>query len=98
MNTTDVLKNILKVKFNTEDIKIVQYVCRVVSNRSALLVSTLLAALLDRMEKKEVTIAIDGSLCEKHPRYRSLIEKYIALFTDRKVRPYIAIFKLLIKF
>jgi hypothetical protein len=37
------------------------------------------------MDKKEATIAVDGSLFQKHPRYRSLMEKYIKLFTDKKV-------------
>ena len=69
----------------SDDIEIVEYVCRTVSNRSALLVSICLSVLLDRLDKKEATIAVDGSLFSKHPLYRSLMEKYIRQFTDKKV-------------
>lgn len=86
-----------------EDVKIVQYVCEVVSNRAALLVSicklkyvidlvvlnniTLLtkfislglAVLLKRIDKKSVTIAVDGSLYKHHPRLETWIKRYIPL-------------------
>ncbi|CAK9830229.1 HK2 [Anthophora retusa] len=63
-----------------EDIKIVQYVCEVVSNRAALLVSTCLAAILKRIDKKYVTIAVDGSLYKHHPRLETWMNQYIRLF------------------
>lgn len=87
---TENIKNIISqlgvVNVTKDDLEIVQYVCRLVSNRSALLVSICLSVLLERMDKKEATIAVDGSLFQKHPRYRSLMEKYIKLFTDKKFK------------
>ncbi|XP_068972430.1 hexokinase type 2-like isoform X2 [Bombus flavifrons] len=62
-----------------EDVKIVQYVCEVVSNRAALLVSICLAVLLKRIDKKSVTIAVDGSLYKHHPRLETWIKRYIPL-------------------
>lgn len=93
-----------------EDVKIVQYVCEVVSNRAALLVSICkfkyvielvvlnnisllikfislgLAVLLKRIDKKSVTIAVDGSLYKHHPRLETWIKRYIPLLApDHKV-------------
>ncbi|XP_035734406.1 hexokinase-1-like isoform X1 [Vespa mandarinia] len=62
-----------------DDINIVQYVCEVVSNRAALLVSICLAALLERIDKKNVTIAVDGSLYKHHPRFETWMKQYITL-------------------
>lgn len=36
------------------------------------------ASLLERMDRPETTVAIDGSLFKHHPRLRSFMEKYIA--------------------
>ncbi|XP_060821601.1 hexokinase-1-like isoform X1 [Bombus pascuorum] len=70
-----------------EDVKIVQYVCEVVSNRAALLVSICLAVLLKRIDKKCVTIAVDGSLYKHHPRLETWIKRYIPLLApDHKFK------------
>lgn len=66
-----------------DDIRVVKYVCEVVSNRAVLLVSICLAALLERIDKKNVTIAIDGSLYEYHPRFEKSMKKYISLLAPR---------------
>ncbi|XP_018397741.1 PREDICTED: hexokinase-1-like isoform X1 [Cyphomyrmex costatus] len=62
-----------------DDIRIVQYVCEVASNRAALLVSICLASLLDRIDKEQVTIAVDGSLYKHHPRLEGWMKQYISL-------------------
>lgn len=62
-----------------DDAKIVQYVCEVVSNRAALLVSICLGVLLKRIDKEYVTIAVDGSLYKHHPRLETWIKQYIPL-------------------
>lgn len=36
------------------------------------------ASLLERMDRPETTVAIDGSLFKHHPRLKSFMEKYIA--------------------
>ncbi|KOC63493.1 Hexokinase-2 [Habropoda laboriosa] len=66
-----------------EDVKIVQYVCEVVSNRAALLVSICLAVLLKRIDKESVTIAVDGSLYKHHPRLETWIKQYIPLLAPK---------------
>lgn len=45
-----------------------------------------LASLLDRIDKEQVTIAVDGSLYKHHPRLEGWIKQYISLLTPgRKV-------------
>ncbi|KAL0281025.1 UNVERIFIED_CONTAM: hypothetical protein PYX00_002146 [Menopon gallinae] len=69
-----------------DDLIVVQHVCCLVSNRSALLVSICLAELINWIDKPEVTVAVDGSLYQKHPRYQFLMHKYMKLFTNKRVR------------
>lgn len=77
VNTTTALKE-LELSFNQEDIDIVKYICWLVSDRAAILVSICTASLLERMNRPETTVAIDGSLFKHHPRLKSFMEKYIA--------------------
>lgn len=77
VNTTTALKE-LELSFNQEDIDIVKYICWLVSDRAAILVSICTSSLLERMNRPETTVAIDGSLFKHHPRLKSFMEKYIA--------------------
>lgn len=77
VNTTTALKE-LELSFNQDDIDIVKYICWLVSDRAAILVSICTASLLERMNRPETTVAIDGSLFKHHPRLKSFMEKYIA--------------------
>lgn len=46
-----------------------------------------IASLLDRIDKEQVTIAIDGSLYKHHPRLESWLKQYISLLSSgRQVR------------
>ena len=56
-----------------DDIRIVSYVGRIIAIRAAILTSTLLSTLLDRIGKKRSVIAIDGSLYSNHPRIHKLM-------------------------
>ncbi|XP_034938340.1 hexokinase-2-like [Chelonus insularis] len=82
-NTKEVLAK-FDIVPDEEDLKIVQYVCEVASNRAALLVSICLATLLDHMEREEVTIAVDGSLYKHHPRFESWMNQYISLLSPAR--------------
>ncbi|XP_053978516.1 hexokinase-2-like [Hylaeus volcanicus] len=85
-NTKEVLRKFGIVP-DEDDAKIVQYVCEIVSNRAALLVSICLAVLLKRIDKERVTIAVDGSLYKHHPRLESWIKQYIPLLApDHKFK------------
>ncbi|KAA0198288.1 Phosphotransferase [Fasciolopsis buskii] len=51
------------------DDRIVRYVCELVTKRAAYLIGAGIACLLRRMNRKEVTVGIDGSLYKFHPRF-----------------------------
>jgi len=77
MKIIENLRNKGFVKPSMEDAEIVHYVCTVVSIRGSLLVSICLASLLRRMEKDDVTIAVDGALYKHHPNYKKYMELFI---------------------
>lgn len=84
--TSKVLKE-LNLEFNDEDVCTVKYVCHLISDRAAILISICTAALLQRTDRTETTVAIDGSLFKHHPRLKSSMEKYIsAMAPDRKFK------------
>lgn len=52
-----------------------------------------LASLLDRIDKEQVTIAVDGSLYKHHPRLEGWMKEYISLLAPgRQVRTSIKIY------
>ncbi|KAH3708583.1 hexokinase-2-like isoform X2 [Dreissena polymorpha] len=72
-NTKQVLDEIGVTNYTTEDCNIVKYICTLVSARAAFLASAGLATLINRMNKPEMTIAVDGSLYRFHPRFHNLM-------------------------
>lgn len=66
----------------------VRYICECVSRRSAHLVSAGLAALLNKMDEKSVTIGVDGSVYRFHPYFHKLMVEKTKQLTksDIKVR------------
>ena len=57
-----------------EDFSGLRYVCEVASRRAAFLASAGIAALLRKMDCKDVAIAIDGSLFRYHPYFRDVMK------------------------
>nr|AHN49716.1 hexokinase-1 [Delia antiqua] len=88
----DSLEEIIRTKFATarysnDDLKIVRYVCGLISKRAAQLVAINTSVLLNRMGEEEgdnITVAIDGSVYKHHPRLRKWIIDYTALWTNDK--------------
>lgn len=72
-NTKQVLDEIGVNHYTSEDCKIVKYICTLVSARAAFLSSAGLATLINRLNKPEMTIAVDGSLYRFHPRFHNLM-------------------------
>lgn len=72
-NTKQVLDEVGVENYTTEDCKIVKYVCTLISARAAFLAAAGLATLINRMNKTEITIAVDGSLYRFHPRFHNLM-------------------------
>ena len=74
----------LEVAFDGDDVAVVQFLCHLVSERSAVLVSICLASLLERMDRPETTVAVDGSLFKLHPRLKTLMQHYVAQMAPGK--------------
>lgn len=51
-----------------DDVNIVKYVCAVITIRGAALTALGLATLINRIDRKRITIAASGSTIEKHPK------------------------------
>jgi len=72
-HTKQVLDELNVQNYTTEDCKIVKYVCTLVSARAAFLAAAGLATLINRLNKQDMTIAVDGSLYRFHPRFHNLM-------------------------
>lgn len=57
-----------------QDCAVVKYICNAVTKRAAKLTAAGLAVILKRMNKSDVTIAVDGSLFRYHPRLQIILE------------------------
>ncbi|XP_013391804.1 hexokinase-1-like [Lingula anatina] len=77
----------LKGEATEFDISVVKYVCEVISIRAGQLVGGALAALCNRMKRPEVTVAVDGSLYQYHPRLHDFLMQNIEKFApETKVK------------
>ncbi|KAK3096666.1 hypothetical protein FSP39_002233, partial [Pinctada imbricata] len=69
-----------------DDIAIIRKTCAILSQRGAYVVAIALAVLLKHMNLPEVTIGIDGSLYEFHPKYHDhILDVLTKLVKDTKV-------------
>ena len=72
---------------SNDDCATLRYVCECVSRRAGFMVAAGCAALLKKMNHKDVTIAVDGSLFRYHPHFENIMKSRIAqlMGTDFKV-------------
>lgn len=84
-NTRRILANELGIDWCSEDdIITLKYICELVSIRMGLLVSMALSEVIKRMDRKQITIAVDGSLYKYHPRLHNYMMDFISTLIDRK--------------
>lgn len=70
---------------SNDDVNIIAYTARVVVVRAAVLSSTLLSTLIDRIDRDRTVIAIDGSFYTHHPLIHKLMVDVIKVLSpDRK--------------
>lgn len=73
--TKRILKELTGIENPTlEDCSVVKCLCNAVTKRAAKLTAAGLAVILKRMNKSDVTIAVDGSLFRYHPRLQIIME------------------------
>lgn len=63
----------------------VRYISECVSKRSAYLVSTGLAVLLNKMDEKLATIGVDGSVYRYHPYYKKVLFRKTRQLTNSDI-------------
>jgi len=61
-----------------DDCSALRYVCESVSRRASMMASAGITALLKKMDYKDVTIAIDGSLFRFHPHFKNVMQSRIS--------------------
>lgn len=61
-----------------EDFSNLRFVCKAISRRAAFLASAGIAALLKRMNHKDMVVAIDGSLFRYHPHFKNVMTSRIS--------------------
>ena len=61
-----------------QDCANVRYVCQCVSRRAAYLAASGVAVLLNRIDEKHVTVAVDGSVYRFHPHFHNLMVEKIS--------------------
>lgn len=64
----------------------VRYICESVSKRSAYLVSAGVAALLNKIDSKNTTIGIDGSVYRYHPYFKQHMIKMTKILTKPDIQ------------
>ncbi|KAH3726175.1 hexokinase type 2-like [Dreissena polymorpha] len=77
-NTKSVLAEFEILHPTADDVSLVQEVCELTSTRGAYIVATAMVVLLNHINLPEVTIAVDGSLYEHHPKYHNNMVKLIS--------------------
>lgn len=81
MKTMEVLRKFnLASTATAQDIAIVREVVEVASRRGAYWIAILMAVLVNHVALPEVTIAIDGSLFERHPKYHDSMMEILNKF------------------
>jgi len=61
-----------------DDCSALRYVCETVSRRASMMASAGITALLKKMDYKDVTVAIDGSLFRFHPHFKNVMQSRIS--------------------
>ncbi|XP_054711281.1 hexokinase-2-like [Uloborus diversus] len=84
--TKSVLWKLGFIETPEEDCEILKRVCRRVSTRAAHLVSAAVATLLNKMQRPETTIGVDGSVYRYHPFFKQIMEEKIADLTDPRYK------------
>jgi len=73
-----VLFSVGVVGASEDDLSALRTVCEIVSRRAAFMCAAGITALLKKMDYKDVTIAVDGSLFRHHPHFHNVMKSRVA--------------------
>ncbi|CAF1128589.1 unnamed protein product [Adineta ricciae] len=85
-NTRRVLEDMGIRNPTFDDCAIVQHICKNVSKRAARLAGAALAVLINRINKPNVTVGVDGSLYRYHPRFKRNMEKCMKTMVSKNIK------------
>ena len=69
-----------------DDYAVVKYICQLITSRAAKLSAAALTVLLHHMNKKNVTVAVDGSLFRYHPFLQIELESVLNDLLDPSIK------------
>ncbi|CAB3982158.1 hexokinase HKDC1, partial [Paramuricea clavata] len=72
--TLKVLEDLGYTQPSDGDIEVLKQICQVMSERAACLAAAGLAAIVKKIGRSHCTIAVDGSLFKKHPKFKTYME------------------------
>lgn len=85
-NTKQAFEELGIPHYSEEDCRIVQHVCCLVSTRAAYLASAGIACLLNKMNRQDVAVAVDGSLYRFHPHFHDLMMEKTQQLTNPNIK------------
>ncbi|KAK7108299.1 hexokinase type 2-like [Littorina saxatilis] len=85
MHTREALKQLQMTSSEAteDDVAIIREVAAMISRRAAYIVAAAIAALVNRTQLPDVTVAIDGSLYENHPKFHSCMMDILNTFCPK---------------
>ncbi|CAF3861549.1 unnamed protein product [Rotaria magnacalcarata] len=85
-NTRRVLEDMGIRNPTFDDCAIIQHICKNVSKRAARLAGACLTVVINRINKPNVTVGVDGSLYRYHPRFKRNMEKCIKTLVNKNIK------------
>lgn len=99
LRTRRILKELAGIENpSVQDCAVIKAICCVVTNRAAKLTAAGLAVILKRMNKSDVTIAVDGSLFRYHPRLQIIMEETLKNLIDPSIKVFIVYIYIILLF
>lgn len=77
------LEDVHLTQMSELECRLIHHVCQLVSTRAATLVSIGVASLIDRVDRPEMGIAVDGALYRFHPLFHDLLMETIPKFIKK---------------
>ncbi|KAH8383529.1 hypothetical protein KR009_009151 [Drosophila setifemur] len=68
------------------DLAALKCICSAVTNRAAMVVSSGVACLINRMKLPHISIAVDGGIYRLHPNFAKVLNKYTTILVDPRYK------------
>ncbi|KAH8311125.1 hypothetical protein KR044_004501, partial [Drosophila immigrans] len=82
VNAQEVMDKFKMRNCSERDLAMLKYICTCVSDRSAKMVAAGLAALINRMNYRNISIAVDGGIYRLFPHYQEVLNRHTQLLVN----------------